>query len=146
MTAGSSTTSHPGALARPVRWILQNFLLVWLDANFNEADADFKNSLKYLRQVVASIETFTDAKACFEFLDRRKNEKAFMIVSGALGRQVVPEIESKPQLVSIYVFCRNKSANEQWASKIPKIKGVYTDIKSICKALQIDGKKTMIAL
>ena len=140
MTASSSTTNRAAALPRPARRILQNFLLVWLDANFNEADADFKNSLKYLRQVVATIETFTDAKTCFEFLDRIKNEKAFMIVSGSLGRQIISEIENTPQLESVYVFCLNKSANEQWAGKISKVKGVYTDIKPICKALQIDSE------
>ena len=137
-SSSTSTINCAIALPRPDRRILQNFLLVWLDANFNEADADFKKSLKYLRRVVASIETFTEAEECIGFLDRIKKEKAFMIISGSLGRQVVPEIKSKPQLESIYVFCRDKSTHEEWASKIPKVKGVYTDIKSICKALQID--------
>ena len=59
MTTSSSTTNHAAALPRPAHRILQNFLLVWLDANFNEANADFKKSLEYLRQVVAAIETFT---------------------------------------------------------------------------------------
>ena len=138
MTTSSSTTNRAAALPRPVRRIFQNFLLVWLDANFNESSADFKTSLKYLRQVVASIETFTDAEECVKFLDQIQKEKAFMIVSGSLGRQVVPEIENKPQLEAIYVFCGNKAAHEQWANKIPKVKGIYTDIKPICKALQID--------
>ena len=138
MTTSTSTINRAAALPRPVRRVLQNFLLVWFDANFNESSADFKSSLKYLRQVVASIETFTDAEECVKFLDQIQKEKAFMIVSSSLGRQVVPEIENKPQLEAIYVFCGNKAAHEQWANKIPKVKGVYTDIKPICKALQID--------
>ena len=138
MTTSSSSTNRAAALPRPVRRIFQNFLLVWLDANFNESSADFKTSLKYLRQVVASIETFTDAEECVKFLDQIQKEKAFMIVSGSLGRQVVPEIENKSQLEAIYVFCGNKAVHEQWANKIPKVKGIYTDIKPICKALQID--------
>ena len=149
MTASSSATDRAAALPRPVRLVLQNFLLVWLDANFNESSADFKNSLKCLRQVVSSIEIFTDAEECVKFLDQVKKEKAFMIVSGSLGRQVVPEIESKPQLEAVYVFCGNKSADEEWASKIPKVKGVYTDIKPICKALQIDREncdRTMVSI
>ena len=138
MIPSSSITNRAAALPRPVRRVLQNFLLVWLDANFNESSADFKTSLKYLREVVASIETFTDAEECAKFLDQIQKEKVFMIVSGALGQQVVPEIAGKPQLEAIYVFCGNKAAHEQWASKISKVKGVYTDIKPICKALQID--------
>ena len=138
MTTSSSSTNRAAALPRPVRRIFQNFLLVWLDANFNEPSADFKSSLKHLRQVVASIETFTDAEECVKFLDQLQKEQAFMIVSGSLGRQVVPGIESKPQLEAIYVVCSNKAAHEQWANMIPKVKGIYTDIKPICKALQID--------
>ena len=146
MTTSSTITNRTAALPRPVRRVLQNFLLVWLDANFNESNADFKSSLKHLRQVVASIETFTDAEECVKFLDQIQKEKAFMIVSGALGRQVVPEIENKPQLEAIYVFCGNKAAHEQWASKISKVKGVYTDIKPICKALQIDRENCDLAM
>ena len=100
MATGSSTTNHAAALPRPVRRVVQNFLLVWLDANFNEISADFKTSLKYLRQVVASIETFTDAEECVTFLDQIKKEKAFMVVSGSLGRKVVPEIENKATIGS----------------------------------------------
>ena len=121
-----------------VRRVLQNFLLVWLDANFNELSYDFKISLKYLRQIIASIRIFTNTDECVKFLDQIQNEKVFMIVSGSLGRKIVYEIENKPQLEAIYVFCGNKAVHEQWANKIPKVKGVYTEIKSICKALQID--------
>ena len=136
--AVTTSTNYECALPGPERRILQNFLLVWLDANFNEADNDFKQSLECLRSVVAAIKTFTDAKECVKFLDQIKQEKVFMIVSGSLGRQVVRDIENMPQLEYIYVLCRNKSSNEQWASKITKVKGVYTEIKPICKALQID--------
>ncbi|CAF5034287.1 unnamed protein product, partial [Rotaria sp. Silwood1] len=61
-----------------------------------------------------------------------------MIVSGSLGQKIVTDIETIPQLESVYVFCRNQSYHEQWANKVPKVKGVYTKIKPICKALQID--------
>ncbi|CAF5024011.1 unnamed protein product, partial [Rotaria sp. Silwood1] len=50
----------------------------------------------------------------------------------------IADIEAWPQLESVYVFCRNQAAHEQWANKVPKVKGVYTKIKPICKALQID--------
>ena len=132
------STNRAAALPPGTRRLLQNFLLVWLDANLDESKADFKNSLERLRNVVASIRTFQDVKQCINFLNEISEEKVFMIVSGALGQQVVHEIENKPQLEAIYVFCGNKAAHEQWASKISKVKGVYTDIKPICKALQID--------
>ena len=137
-TATIPSTNRSAALPPGTRRLLQNFLLVWLDANLDESKADFKKSLEQLRNVVASIRTFKNVKQCIDFLNEISEEKVFMIVSGSLGRQVVPEIESKPQLEAIYVFCGNKTAHEQWTSRISKVKGAYTDIKPICKALQID--------
>ncbi|CAF1614471.1 unnamed protein product [Rotaria sp. Silwood1] len=137
----TTTTSSNAVLPQTARRILQNFLLVWLDANLQEADNDFKNSLQHLRKIVASITTFTDAQQCVNFLSEIKKEKVFMIVSGSLGRQIVPEIEALPQLEAIYVFCGNQSVHEQWTKKISKVKGVYTKIEPICQALEIDRQR-----
>ncbi|CAF4290778.1 unnamed protein product, partial [Rotaria sordida] len=118
----TTTMNNPAAavLPRPMRRVFQNFLLVWLDANLDESNEDFKKSLRRLRHVVASITTFTDAQECINFLSEIKKEKIFMIVSGSLGRQIVPEIEVLPQLESIYVFCRDQVVDEEWANKISK--------------------------
>ena len=140
MTTSSSTTNRAAALPRPVRRVLQNFLLVWLDANLNESKADSKNSLERLRNVVTSINIFKDAEKCIEFLNEISEEKVFIIVSGSLGRQVVPDLEDMPQVQSIYIFCGKKAIHEEWTSKMPKVKGVFTEIEPICKALQIDGQ------
>ena len=141
-TATIPSTSRSAAAALPprTRKLIQNFLLVWLDANLDESNVDFKNSLEQLRNVVASITTFQDVKECINFLNEISQEKVFIIVSGALGRQVAPDLEDMPQIQSVYIFCGKKAIHEEWASKMPKVKGVFTDIEPICKALQIDGK------
>ncbi|CAF4701344.1 unnamed protein product [Rotaria sp. Silwood2] len=143
VVAAATTTavSRNATLLQPVRRIIENFLLIWLDANIDETQEDFRKSVKHLRHVVASITTFTDAKECFKFLDEIKKEKVFMIVSGAIGRQIASELQVMPQLESIYVLCGNKSYQEEWAKTIPKVKGVYTDIKPICQALEIDRQR-----
>ncbi|CAF1264232.1 unnamed protein product [Rotaria sordida] len=143
-TATSVSTSTMGTsavLPQPTRRIVQNFLLVWLDANIDESKEDFQNTLKHLRRIVASITTFTDTQQCFDFLSGITKEKAFMIVAGSLGQKIVSEMEAIPQLESVYVFCSNQSYHEQWANRIPKIIGVYTKIESICKALEIDRQR-----
>ena len=139
----SSTNRSAAAVAPPspdTRRLLQNFLLVWLDANLDESKADFKNSLERLRNVVASIITFQDVKESINFLNETSHEKAFIIVSGALSRRVVPDFENMPQIQAVYIFCDHKANLEEWASKMPKVKGVFTEIEPICKALQIDGQ------
>ena len=147
-TATISSTNRAAAAALPpgTRRLLQNFLLVWLDANLDESKADFKKSLERLRNVVASIITFQDVKECINFLNEISQEKVFMIVSGSLGQQVVPDLEDMPQVQSIYIFCGNKAIHEEWASKMPKVKGIFTEIEPVCNALQIDGKNCDRAL
>ncbi|CAF3801802.1 unnamed protein product [Rotaria sp. Silwood1] len=139
--SSSTTTTATGrnvVLPLSAHRILQNFLLVWLDANIDESKEDFQNTFKHLRRIVAPITTFRDAGECFNYLSGITKEKVFMIVSGSLGQKIVPDIEAMPQLESVYVFCGNQSYHEQWANKVPKIKGVYTKVESICKALEID--------
>ncbi|CAF4073964.1 unnamed protein product, partial [Rotaria sp. Silwood1] len=132
-----TATDRNAVLSLPFRRILQNFLVIWLDANFDESKDNYKKSLQHLQCIVATITTFTDADQCIEFLTGIQNEKVFMIVSGTLEQNIIPEIQACPQLESIYVFCDNPSIHEPWAKAISKVKGVYTEIESICEALKI---------
>ncbi|CAF3373958.1 unnamed protein product, partial [Rotaria sp. Silwood2] len=152
-TASGSTaiaaTSGTVVLPRHTRRIVQNYLLVWLDANIDESKKDFKSSLAHLRHIVATIRTFTDADECIQFMKDIQEEKIFLIISGSLGQHTVPKIDSWPQLDTIYVYCGNRAAHEQWAKTMSKVKDVYTNIDSICKALEIDSKQcdqTMIPI
>ncbi|CAF1532663.1 unnamed protein product, partial [Rotaria sordida] len=69
-----------------------------------------------------------------------------MVVSGALAQHIIPIIQECPQLVSIYIFCDNQLIHERWAKTIAKVKGVYTQIGSICEALRIDRENCDRAL
>ncbi|CAF1365993.1 unnamed protein product [Adineta ricciae] len=59
-----------------------------------------------------------------------------MIISGSIGQNLLPCIRDVHQLDSIYIYCSNKEYHEQSARKWSKIKGVFTDITSICDALR----------
>ena len=139
-SSNRSVAAAAAALPARTRKLIQNFLLVWLDANLDESKADFKKSLERLRNVVASIITFQDVKECVNFLNEISQENVFIIVSGSLERQVVPDFEDMPQVQSIYIFCGNRAIHEEWVNKMRKVKGIFTEIEPICKALQIDGQ------
>ncbi|CAF1463912.1 unnamed protein product, partial [Rotaria sordida] len=71
-----------GAAHRRVpKRIPRNLLLVWLDANIDEAEKDYKESLEALRHI-ETIEPFTDSEQCVNFLNELKEEKVLMIVAG----------------------------------------------------------------
>ncbi|CAF4640501.1 unnamed protein product, partial [Rotaria sp. Silwood2] len=96
--------------------------------------------MKHLQHVTATVAVFTDRDESIDFLTDTENEKVSMVVSGALGQHLIPVIQECPQLVSIYIFCDNQLIHERWVKTIAKVKGVYTEIDSICEALRIDRR------
>ena len=134
----TKSTKRNTMLPQRVRRVLQNYLLIWLDAYFDESKEDYKKSLQNLRHIVTSVTIFRDADECVDFLSTIEKEKVFMIISGSLGQQIIPLIQDWPQLESVYVFGGNQSVHEQWARKTAKVKEVYTKIEPLCKALQMD--------
>ncbi|CAF3233602.1 unnamed protein product, partial [Rotaria sp. Silwood2] len=113
--------------------LVQNFLLIWLDGNLDESNEDFRSSITKLRRTVDTIEPFRDADKCLQYISSFKNEKAFLIISGALTENVVPRAHDISQIYAIYIFCRKRSKYEQWATKeFPKVRGIFTEIDPIC--------------
>jgi tetratricopeptide (TPR) repeat protein len=136
-TARSMKSSSMKPCRLPNTRIVQNFHLVWLDGSIDEDNNDdCRNSITQLRQVVNTVNTFTDVDKCIDFINGIKEEKTFMISSGALGQITVSVVHDKPQVSVIYIFCGNKARHEKWAKEWPKVKGVYTDITPICEALK----------
>ncbi|CAF1422468.1 unnamed protein product [Adineta steineri] len=115
---------------------VQNVLLIWLDNNINDNNADCSNTIKQLKRVINNINTFTDGDQCIEFIQTINNNKVCMIVSGSLGQHIVPYVHDMSQVDTIFIFCNNQQWHKQWAKEWPKIKGVFTDITSICEALK----------
>ncbi|CAF3731088.1 unnamed protein product [Rotaria socialis] len=131
-TPVASTTNE----RRILRGSVQNVALVWLDANIEESDDEFRNSLTQLRSVINSIHTFTAINPCVAYIRTMMDIKFFMIISGEFGQSIIPVIhDAIPSLDSIFVFCDNKTQHNQWVQNWRKIKGVHTEITSICDAL-----------
>jgi tetratricopeptide (TPR) repeat protein len=114
----------------------QNDLLIWVDQRIDENNTDCRDYITQFQCAVNTIKTFTDAERCIEFLEDTDNEKVSMIISGALGQQIVPRVHNMSQVDSIFIFCGNKKHHEQWAKDWSKIKGVYTEITPICDVLK----------
>jgi tetratricopeptide (TPR) repeat protein len=116
--------------------MVQNVLLIWLDNKIDTNDPDYRNAITRLRCVINSINIFTDHDQCVNFLRDISNENICMIISSALCENIVPLIHDIAQLHTIFIFCGSKAEHEQWVSAWSKIKGVFTEISSICEALK----------
>ncbi|CAF4045318.1 unnamed protein product, partial [Adineta steineri] len=110
---------------------MQNVLLIWLDSNIDETNNDCQNTIKQLQRAINDINTFTDSDQCLEFIETIVNKKACMIISGSLGQHIISRVHIMSQIDSIFIFCDNQNYHEQWDKEWSKIKGVFTDIKSI---------------
>ncbi|UJR06590.1 hypothetical protein I4U23_010874 [Adineta vaga] len=110
----TTTTIRTDGRLRRMHFV-QNFVLVWLDANIDQTNEDFHDSLTQLRGVVNTIDTFTEINPCIEYLHAIKEVKIFLIISGSIGQTVVPKIhDTITQLDAIFVFCSDKEQQEQW--------------------------------
>jgi tetratricopeptide (TPR) repeat protein len=122
---------------QPNARMVQNFLLIWLDSNIDETNnEDCRNSITKLRQVVNTVNTFTDPDECIDYITNIMTEKTFVIVSEAFSEIIIPIVQNIPQVISVYMFCRNKARGEQWTKDWPKVKGVFTNITPVCEALK----------
>ena len=116
--------------------MIQNFLLIWLDANIDESSDVCQNAIAHFRRAVNDIEAFIDGEECVQFLKDVAHEKVCMIVSGSLGQEIVPRVHDLLQLDSIFICCNNKKNHKRRTKAWSKIKSVYTKIEPLCEALE----------
>ena len=138
-TATSGAASSTGAFSessRPHQKRLQSYLLIWADSNINERNANCQIAVMQLRSIINEVKLSTTSAQCINFLNEMDELKAFVILSGAFARELVPKIHHMPRLDTIYIFCGNKQRYAEWAKDWSKIQGIYTEIKPICQLLK----------
>ncbi|CAF1216028.1 unnamed protein product [Rotaria sp. Silwood1] len=148
LSSSSTLNQQPNSNRRPKRdyridtnEIIQNFLLIWLDENIDESSDDYLNSIEQLRRTINTIEIFHDTNECIDYMSQVQNEKSFLIISGALCESVVSRIHDTIQLHSIYVFCQKQEKYEEWAKNWSKVKGIFTEITSVCDAVRQSARQ-----
>ncbi len=113
---------------------LESFACLWLDKDVNSTD-DNRGTQQELRQVINHLRTFDNSDQCEQYIQQITHEKVVLIISGSLGRQMVPRLHSLPQFSACYVFCKDQKANEQWAkeySKVLRLKLTMTPLSMFC--------------
>ena len=109
--------------------------LIWLDSNIDIDQRERCYTITQLEHVFKMIGTFTDGEECVNFIKTINYGNVFVIMSGALGEQFVSKIHDMLQVKAILIFCGNRRKHELWARNWSKIKGVSTDINTICTFL-----------
>ncbi|UJR26396.1 hypothetical protein I4U23_007728 [Adineta vaga] len=112
--------------------------LVWLDASIN-ATSDNLNVQQQFQNIINHFKGFTNTYDCLQYIrNLPKQSRTILIVSGRLGREIVPRIHRSKQISSIYVYCMDKQKNEIWSQKYPKVKGVIINLDELVSQIQSD--------
>ncbi|CAF1099350.1 unnamed protein product [Adineta steineri] len=109
---------------------LEIFSLIWLDANVDVKDT--RDTEVKLRSIINHIKKFQDIKQCQQYIEQTsQKDRLILIVNGRLGQEIVPYIHQLRQVISIYVYCMDRTSNQQWAFKFTKIKPVVVDLDEL---------------
>ncbi|CAF1155544.1 unnamed protein product [Adineta steineri] len=118
---------------------LEIFCLLCLDASSTTKEG--RDTEPKLRSIINHLKKFHDTEQCQKYIhERSTKERVVMIVSGSLGREIVPSIHHLRQVISIYVYCMDKEGNEKWARNYKKIKAVVTDLDELVSRIKADHK------
>jgi hypothetical protein len=100
---------------------IETNILVWLDSDVNRNEEN-RRIQQQLFNINNHVQTFEDPHECQQYVQRLPTKyRITLIVSGRLGREIIPYIHPLNQISSIYVFCSEKRKNEQWALQYHKV-------------------------
>lgn len=100
---------------------LETYCLIWLDASDNSSKETIQ-AQQQLETFIHHLLTFKDDQQCLQYIQSStKDDRIILVVSGKSGRVVVPKIAQLRQIISIYVYCMDKKANEQWTQPYSKV-------------------------
>ncbi|CAF3426856.1 unnamed protein product, partial [Rotaria sp. Silwood2] len=118
---------------------LEIFCIIWLDNNIKAKDN--RDTEQKLRSIINRLKKFHDLEQCQKYIEQRsQNERIVMIVSGRLGREIVPSVHKIRQIVSIYVYCMDKERNKHWAVKFATVKAVVVELDELVSRIKGDHK------
>ncbi|CAF4064832.1 unnamed protein product, partial [Rotaria sordida] len=111
--------------------------IIWLDAGVKDRIISYAE--QKLGAIVNHLEKFQDVTQCQKYIEEQsQNDRLVLIVSGRLGREIVPSIHNLQQVMSIYVYCMNRTDNEQWACKHEKVKAVVVQFDELISRIATD--------
>ena len=100
---------------------LETYCLIWVDNSVNNSKENL-DAQQQLRTSINHLLTFEDDQQCLQHINSLpKDDRVVLIVSGRLGRILVPQIVQFRQIISIYIYCLDKKANQQWSQHFSKV-------------------------
>ena len=96
-------------------------LLIWFDDVAIDSE-DNKFAQEQLRAVNSNFRMIKSRAEFDEYVKSGSPDaRISLIVSGRLGEQILPEIQSIVQIPNVYVYCIDKAKHEKWSKPYDKV-------------------------
>ncbi|CAF1421185.1 unnamed protein product [Rotaria sordida] len=137
--ASSIPVSYGDLLTNADDQQLEIFCIIWLDDNVQASDD--RDTEQKLRSIINRLKRFKDVERCQQYINAGSaKDRLIIIVSGRLGRKIVPTIHNVRQVISIYVYCMDEAGNREWSKKYTKVKDIVTELDKLISRIEVDHK------
>ena len=116
--------------------LLDDIIIVWLHENHQNILSKFN-----FRQLVDSIQTFSNENLCEHYLKNEINDKqrVFLIISDRFAEEFLPRIHHLSPIESIYLFSPNENRYEFLSIKYSKLnENIFSKISELNQKLKQD--------
>lgn len=104
---------------------LEGTYVIWLDSSVDILEEN-RIAQQQIRSITGHLKLFENIQDCERYLNQASiNDRILLIVSGRLGKEIVPRIHHYRQIFSIYVYCGDKTQHEEWAKHFQKVINYY---------------------
>ena len=112
-------------------------LIIWYDAHAYEQG--HASTRELLESHLGDVFIMNDKTEWQRLIGRdHSSQRLVLIISGQFGREIVPRIHDSPNIVSIYVYCRDRERNREWAKNYSKVKSVHTTLDELISDIIFD--------
>lgn len=96
-------------------------VLLWIDPTaLNEENAYLREKLT---EIYPDFKIFGSAEEGQEFIDQLAGvTRIILIVSGEVGKKLVPRVHDLGHIVSIFIFCLKQAEHIEWAKNYKKVR------------------------
>ncbi|CAF2141108.1 unnamed protein product, partial [Rotaria magnacalcarata] len=119
--------------------------LLWLTPNINQSQDNLKLQEKLHELFPDNFRPYEKEEECEMFIDKKKNDEILLIVTGQIGRHLVPKLHDLLQLRAVFVYCMDKGGNQKWSKNFPKVTAVVVRLKELIQEVEKEMNKPILA-
>ncbi|CAF1240881.1 unnamed protein product [Adineta steineri] len=96
---------------------LHQHVVMWVDPSIGEV-GDNERMKERFRRVTHPLYTFIDAASAVKFIEEQRDagKTVFLITSGRLARELVPQVYDFPCVITIFIYCAKIKDYIDWAT------------------------------